>query len=186
MLATLQRLFGGGQPDGVAEGVEEDALAAGGAIADDIAPPPPAAPKPESVVLEALGQKVLHAWLQNRHQTRYPLVLNLRNNTPDEVGLVLRAVRRSLALVDPSEEAFARAAEFIGKIGGALDRETGPPVHDLVGRLHEARLASEAYAACAGALGRRGVAARRYLDFLAARLEVPDEVARSINRRFAH
>ncbi len=27
---------------------------------------------------EALGQKVLHAFLQNRHQTLVPLTLNLR------------------------------------------------------------------------------------------------------------
>ena len=46
------------------------------------------------------------------------------------------------------------------------------------------RWATHAYAACAGALGQRSMLGRRFLNFLAARLGIPDEVARSLNRRF--
>ena len=181
---TLRRLFGAQpQPDGVATGVEQDALAAGAHLVA-AAPVPPGRDRPETIIATALGQKILHSWLQNRHQTRFPLVLNLRNNKPAEVLLILQAVRRSLLLVDAEPAALQNAAAFIESIGGTLTTVEHDNDPALVKSLHEARLTSEAYAACAGALGRRTIAGRRYLEFLAARLGIPDEVARSLNRRF--
>ena len=178
-------------PDGSAPAVEAEALRSGRALAGDEAAKGAAVrhralPRPDTVVQAALAQKVLHGWMQNRHQTRTPLVLNLRNTTPEEAALVLQAVREALWAADPGAAAFRRAQDWIAGKGG--DLQPGAPGDGgagLVDRLHAGRLAPQAYAACAGALGRRTLVARRYLDFLAARLDLPDDVARSLNRRFA-
>lgn len=172
-------------PDGQAAGVEADALQSGEVLAADAAPPRRTLPRPDTVIQAALAQKVLHGWMQNRYQTRYPLTLNLRHNTADEVALLLAAVREALCAADPGDAALRRAQEWIAAKGGDLQAAASPEPAGLVDRLHAARLAPQAYAACAGALGRRTPTARRYLDFLAARLGLPDDVARSLNRRFA-
>ena len=184
----LRRLF---RPpaDGQAHAVEAEAMQAGGALAADVGtalPPHRAVSRPETVIQAALAQKTLHGWMQNRYQTRYPLVLNLRNHAPAEVDLLLQTVRHCLRIVDPGEDTARRASRFIAGVGGALELAPADDGTDLVGRLHAARLVPQAYAACAGALGRRTTSSRRFLEFLAARLDLPDDVARSINRRFAN
>ena len=189
MPLDLRRLFGiTPQPDGQAGALEAEAL-----VETPVEAPRPSQhrppPRPDSVVQAALAQKILHGWMQNRHQTRYPLVLNLRNTTADEAALLLAVVRGALAAVDPGPAAFQRAQDWIATIGGELQPGADPMLASLgpapIEQLHTARLAPQAYAACAGSLGRRTATARRYLDFLAARLGLPDDVARSLNRRFA-
>ena len=196
MPLDLRRLFGlAPYPDGQAaaleaemaeaEVVEAGALEAGALEAEASQPTKHRArPRPDSVIQAALAQKILHGWMQNRYQTRYPLVLNLRNTTPEETALLLAAVHQALSAVDPSEPALHRAQAWVETVGGALPAAV-EPMPSLIDQLHAARLAPQAYAACAGSLGRRTAAARRYLDFLAARLDLPDDVARSLNRRFA-
>lgn len=186
MPLDLRRLFGiTPRPDGQAGVLESEAL--GEAPAETPRPPQHRPPRrPDSVIQAALAQKLLHGWMQNRYQTRYPLVLNFRNTTEDETALLLAMVRGALAAVDPGPAAFQRAQDWIATVGGDLQPPTGPDTGPApLGQLHAARLAPQAYAACAGSLGRRTATARRYLDFLAARLALPDDVARSLNRRFA-
>ena len=186
MPLDLRRLFGiTPPPDGQAGVLESEAIAEAPVEAPrptQHRPPP----RPDSVIQAALAQKVLHGWMQNRHQTRYPLVLNFRNTTEGETALLLAMVRGALAAVDPGPAAFQRAQDWVATVGGDLQPSPGTDLAATpIDRLHAARLAPQAYAACAGSLGRRSTTARRYLDFLAARLALPDDVARSLNRRFA-
>lgn len=185
----LRRLLGiTPHPDGQSAALEAEALDPETLAETPRSTRPRALPRPDSVIQAALAQKVLHGWMQNRYQTRYPLVLNLRNTTPEETALLLAAVHQALSAVDPSEPALHRAQAWIETVGGSLPAasdSTPTPTPTLIEQLHAARLSPQAYAACAGSLGRRTAAARRYLDFLAARLDLPDDVARSLNRRFA-
>ena len=114
----------------------------------------------------ALAKKVLHGWMQNRYQTRYPLALNLRNNTPEETALLLQAVHHAVRLTGPGADAVQNAARFVAGAGGVLGPAPDIDGPDLIEQLHAARLASQAYALCAGALGRRTMVTRRFLDFL--------------------
>ena len=157
----LRRLFGiTPQPDGQAPALEADALKADALKADALEADPPrpaqhrAPPRPDTVIQAALAQKLLHGWMQNRYQTRYPLVLNLRNTTPEETALILAAVHQALAAADPSAPALDRARAWISGIGGTLPTAPGA-TPGLIDQLHTARLAPQAYAACAGSLGRR-------------------------------
>ena len=139
--------------------------------------------RPETIIEAALGQKVLLGWMQNRFQTRYPLTLNLAHQSPEHAALLVRTVRGALTCLGADGADVQRAATWLATVGGVLPTEE---TADLpVGALQQAQLGAQAYAACAGALGQRTVVGRRFLSFLATRLGIPDEAARSLNRRFA-
>ncbi len=161
------------------------------ATAESSAPPPTcrrSIPDPATIIAASLGQKVLHGWLQNRHQTRYPLILNLRLHSPAEVALILESVGHALRAGDADEPAVADALAWLHSIGAdpALTGLPGPnpDAAPLLDRVRVSGLTAQAYAASTRALGRRTLTNRRYLDYLSARLGIPDEVARSIHRRF--
>ncbi len=135
------------------------------------------------MISAAIAQKVLHGWMQNRFQTRYPLALNLRHQTPEAAALVAGAVRYALDSIGAEAAECRRAADWLASVGGTLP-DAGSVPELPVARLRSAQLATHAYAACAGALGERSMVSRRFLSFLAARLSIPDEAARSLNRRF--
>ena len=139
--------------------------------------------RPETIIDAALGQKVLLGWMQNRYQTRYPLTLNLAHQSPEHSALVTRTVRGALGCVGAGPDEVQRAATWLAAVGGVLPGDE--PADLPVDALRQAQLGAQAYAACAGALGQRTVVVRRFLSFLAARLGIPDEAARSLNRRFA-
>src|SRR4051794_41770553 len=89
--------------------------------------------RPRAIVEESLAQKVLHAWLQNRHQTLYPLALNFRSLRPEEVGLVVHGMAAAITAdgrVDREEQ--ARAAGSLDRFGiGEPGRR--PPVEAVPG-----------------------------------------------------
>ena len=95
---TLRRLLHAApHPDGQATTLEATALQNAPVLSGQ---PHRVLRRPETVITTALGQKVLHGWMQNRFQTRYPLTLNLRNETPAAAALVVEAVRYALCAVD--------------------------------------------------------------------------------------
>ena len=186
---VLRRLFRGEPAAGTGADGAAAAVHAAAAVREDVAAAAPARPghrpvaHPDTIIAAALAQKLLHGWMQNRYQTRYPLTLKLANQTPEEAALLMAAARQALAAVGASEEDERRAAAWLATIGGQLpcSGSGGMPFAGL----QQAKLTPQAYAVCAGTLGRRTAATRRFLHFLAARLSIPDEVARSLNRRFA-
>lgn len=149
--------------------------------------------RPREVVVEALAQKVLHGWIQNRHQTLHPLALNLRSLRPAEVGLVVHAMAAALAAdgqVDQDER--ARVQGSLSRIGAGeaerrlLAEAVGKPrpLGPLLGELQAANLGSHAYAASLLALNQRSTVNRLYLEYLAARLAIPNDVVAGLNRRY--
>jgi uncharacterized membrane protein YebE (DUF533 family) len=151
------------------------------------------AERPREVVVESLAQKVLHGWLQNRQQTLYPLALNFRSLRPDEVGLVVHAMAAALTAdgqVDSDER--ARVQGSLSRIGvGEAERRLleeairePRPLGPLLTELRAANLGSYAYAASLLALNQRNAVNRLYLDYLAARLAIPNDVVASLNRRY--
>jgi uncharacterized membrane protein YebE (DUF533 family) len=149
--------------------------------------------RPRAIVEESLAQKVLHAWLQNRHQTLYPLALNFRSLRPEEVGLVVHAMAAAITAdgrVDREEQ--ARAAGSLDRFGiGEPERRLlveavrePRPLGPLLDAIQAANLGSYAYAASLLALNQRNIVNRLYLDYLAARLGIPGDVVASLNRRY--
>lgn len=178
------------EQDGQAGGLEQMAFAAG----EELAATPMARPDPNAPINGVVAEKILQGWLQNRYQTRYPLVLKLSNMAPEDATLVIAFAGDCLRMGEcPNGDPVAArdaAHAWLASIGApeaALDALDEPP-HDpasLVTQLRAANLPAEAYAIAAHVLGRRSLVNRRFLDYLSARLEVPDEIARSINRRHA-
>ena len=71
------------------------------------------APNPGSAVLaDTLGAKVLHGWLQNRHQTLMPLTLNVALMTLEQQEQ-LAAILASLLLAGRPGEAAGTAAPML-------------------------------------------------------------------------
>jgi uncharacterized membrane protein YebE (DUF533 family) len=155
--------------------------------------PRPLASPGAVVVAESLGAKVLHAWLQNRHQTLYPLAVNFRTIEPGQAALLAQMMAVALlADAPPLDPAQAEAAAAWLRSVGADDAaqaalraalEAPPPLSRLLHEVQQADAAAYAYVVALAA-GGRDLASRLFLDYLAARLGLPASVVRSANRRY--
>jgi hypothetical protein len=150
-------------------------------------------PEPRAHVELVLSQKVLHGWLQNRHQTLFPLAVNLRNMEPDQAAqLAAMAAIAARAGGGPAEEGLQRAATWLRSLGAdagvlrAFDEASQhpPALSATLTSLQEAGLAPYAYVAALIALDPRDAVGRRFLDYLAERLALPPTLVRSADRRY--
>jgi len=142
-------------------------------------------------VVHAVAAKVLHGWLQNRHQTLYPLTVNLRNRRQEEVGALMRWAAVAVlaggngasvtALRDWLEGVGADAAT-LALLEGALI--VPPPLHVALSAVAHGDLAAHAYVVAILALSPHAAPTRPFLEYVAARLALPTEVVRSANRRY--
>lgn len=141
-------------------------------------------------MLESLGSKVLHAWIQNRHQTLLPLTLNLRSLDADERRLVLRAVAAAMAAsgrgcdLDLAHGALARIGAGERERRHLADAFGEPATPQLFDALLAARLGTIAYGAALLAVDQRDRVTQRYLAYLASRLALPDDAVASLHRRY--
>ena len=131
---------------------------------------------------------MLHAWLQNRHQTLFPLALNLRNLPGAQRDLLVQSMVASAAMAGgstaPLESLLPRLggdAEAAGTLAAALAQP--PSVAPLLQALHRAGLGAHAYhvALLVGSGG--GRLGQAWLDYLAACFELPVQVTRDLQRR---
>ncbi|MCJ2015099.1 hypothetical protein [Methylobacterium sp. J-076] len=74
----------------------------------------------ERQIAEAIAQKMLHGWLQNRHQTLMPLSVNLALLTPEARGRIARFAALT-ATAGPGDGAAARLRSWIAATGGDAD-----------------------------------------------------------------
>ncbi len=148
---------------------------------------------PQESIAESLGEKVLNAWLQNRHQTLYPLTVNLRTLDTGRAALLARVMAVALlAAGRPSAERIEAAAAWLGQAGGddevrrtlraALDAPQ--PLSTVLREVQDAGLAAYAYVVALVATDARDDAGQLFLDYLAARLALPVNVVRSADRRY--
>ncbi|PHK93952.1 hypothetical protein CR162_16150 [Pseudoroseomonas rhizosphaerae] len=146
------------------------------------APPRPPPPTPQRLLQEQVATKLLHGWLQNRHQTLFPLALNLGNLPPPHRLLLARCMQATAAMTGAPPPAEALAA--IG--GGAAERaalaEAPPPLPELLSALQREGLGAHAYSAAllSAAEARVGQA---WLDYLAAAFALPPSVTADLRRR---
>ncbi len=150
-------------------------------------------PLPHESVAESLGEKVLNAWLQNRHQTLYPLTVNLRTLNPDRAALLARVTAVALlAGARASPERIEAASDWLGQSGGddavrcalraALDAPE--PLSMVLRQVQDAGLTAYAYVVALVATDPRDAAGQLFLEYLAARLTLPINVVRSADRRY--
>jgi hypothetical protein len=182
------------------------ALGVGGGITGDAAPPEaplPVAARGEEAgetttafdegILDVLGQKVLLAWLRNRYQLLFPIALDLRRLDQPQTELVVHAmvaaaqaddafeaqeqerIKGVLELMDPSGDQRAL-------LDAALARPK--PLTELLREVRDVQAAALVYAASLMAVDRRKPVNRYYLRYLAARLQLSEEMVGSLEQRF--
>ncbi len=148
-----------------------------------------AAPQAGRTVLdESLMAKVLHGWLQNRHQTLFPLTVNMKTLSPEQ-RMILAAFAAVALLSDEAargREAQVRAwfassgaeADMMEALTAALANP--PAMSRAIGSVLDEDLAAYGYVAAVVALQARG----SLLEYFAARLNLPPTLVRSAQRRY--
>ncbi len=155
--------------------------------------PPRRRPRRGDAPRDALAQKVLHGWMQNRNQTLHPLTLNFMALNSVQSGLLLDMVALALAAGgDVGQVQLRRAAAAIEAAnGGAALVARLPallanprPLHVVFDALRDADLTGSAYAITVAAVDQRDLTNRAFAAYLASRLAIPETVSRSIGRRY--
>jgi len=198
-MSLLQRLMGRPHPDGQAPVLEAPAAGLDDSGGQGAAPAPSGSrPRsrlpadPRVLILASLGQKILHGWSQNRQQTLFPLTVNLRTLAPDARDLILRATAAAMTATAPPTPrepirawlASVGAAEAdLARLNAAL--AAPEPLASLLDALLAAHLGPYAYAVSLATTDRHSQAGPLYLEYLAARLAVPANIVKSVNRRYA-
>lgn len=186
----LHRLVAGHPRDGTAEALEQQS----GILAE-----PPANRRrhrlpgnPRDLILASLGQKALHGWMQNRHQTLFPLTVNFQTLSPEARDLILRAIATAMMAASPPTPP-EQARTWLATVGATaadlarLDEALAAPepLAPLLDTLLAANLGPYAYAVSLASTDRHSHAGPLYLEYLAARLAIPASVVKSVNRRYA-
>ena len=200
----LARLFGEpAQRDGQAAALEAHATGIGPALVEGDGASRPGATGsrrqrplalPRETLTESLAQKVLNAWLQNRHQTLYPLTVNLRTLDAGRKALLARTMAFAMLAggARASAERIEAALAWLGQAGGGGDVQRAfraaldapEPLSTLVREVQDAGLTAYAYVVSLVATDPRDDAGQLFLDYLAARLALPANVVRSADRRY--
>jgi uncharacterized membrane protein YebE (DUF533 family) len=149
--------------------------------------------RPRAIVDEALAQKVLHGWLQNRHQTLFPLTINFRTLEPGQARLLTQAMAIALQAVGSLPEGrLGEVGGWLRGVGASKEEQAElhsalmapPSLATMVRDVQHAGIAAYAYAVCLVAADQRDPAARLFLDYLATRWALPTNLIRSVNRRY--
>ena len=188
-------LFGGREPaDGAAPALEEIALSGG-------APELPTRRREREVdagaemVTDTVGTKVLHGWLQNRHQTLMPLNLNAAVLAPAAQAALARIGASLLLAGRPAAEAEAAAPDFRRWLAelradadalAAFDAAMADPLP--LNAVFDTALAHEltVYALVASLMVADGEhpVSTMLPDLIQARFELPTALVRSATRRY--
>lgn len=145
------------------------------------------------IQMETVGQKVLNAWLQNQHQTMFPLVVNFRNIDQASAVAIARLMAVATLAGGAGTGSSAHEAERWLKNVGADDAildvyrsglAVPMPLSEALEAVIKSGAASLAYVAAIVATRRRQRADEVFVDYVATRLELSSETIRSADRRY--
>ena len=148
---------------------------------------------PQEILERSLSQKILHGWLQNRHQVLVPLTFRLGRLKDDDVELLMRFTAVALLNGSAGDAVSQRPVERWLRDIGADDsamaefRAAIPspaPLSSLLASVRERGLSAYAYAAAVVAANMQEASGRLFANFIAARLGLPADAVRSIDRRY--
>ncbi len=158
---------------------------------------PPAAPDepegPDPGIVCILSEKVLLAWLRNRYQLLFPFVLDLRRLDRVQADLFIHAM---IAAAQADGSLNGRERERIEAMlaqvnpdaleSGFLDVALEHPksLNELLRDVRDVQAGALFYAASLLAIDQRNPVNHHYLRYLAARLQLSDELVASLEHRF--
>ena len=151
---------------------------------------PPAHDEP---LVEIVAAKVLIDWLRNRQQLLVPFTLDLSKLEGADVDGLMHAMTvaaQADGTVDGRERERVRAAlerlnasaDQLAKLDTTLDEPM--PLARALANVKDVQSAAIVYAASLLAIDRRKLVNRQYLRYLAVRLQLPKDLARSLEQRF--
>lgn len=150
-------------------------------------------PSHDDTAVEVIAAKILIDWLRNRQQLLVPFKLDLQKLEAQQVDTLMHAMvsaaqadgaadgkeRERLAgalqILNPTEE--HRAA-----LSGAIEHPR--PLPEVLAQVPDVRAGALVYAASILAVDRRKLVNRQYLRYLAARLQLPRELVRTLEQRY--
>lgn len=144
-------------------------------------------------IICVISEKVLLAWLRNRYQLLFPFALDLRRLDRRQAELLVHAmiaaaqadgsfdgkerkrIEGTLSLVDPDEDekAFLETAFSQPK-----------PLNTILSDVNDVQTGALVYAASLMAVDERKPVNRYYLKYLAARLQLSEELVSSLEQRY--
>jgi uncharacterized membrane protein YebE (DUF533 family) len=150
-------------------------------------------PEYDDSVVDVLAAKVLIDWLRNRQQLLIPFTLDLQKlNAPDVEMLVHAMVTAAQAdgTVDGKERERVESAltylnasdEQRATLGSVMDKPQALPL--VLADVRDVKTGALVYAASLLAIDQRKRVNRRYLRYLAARLQLSEGLIRSLEQRF--
>ncbi len=194
ILSSLFRMFGARvDRDGQAAALESSVVAPSGAGDEPARPRDRRFGIPREILDRSLSEKVLGGWLQNRHQVLVPLTFRLGRLEAPDVDLLMRFGAVSLlnasAAGTSAQRSLERALRDIGATEAAVGRfraalENPEALSSMIAAIRERELSPYGYAITVMAADDRLPAGRLFADFIAARLELPADAVRSIDRRY--
>ena len=148
-----------------------------------------------SVIQDALSVKLMHGWLQNRHQTLMPLTLNVGMLSVDQRASLARMLASFLLIGRPVAEAADFAPmlrSWLSGVGGdvdtliAFDAALGNPLplNVIFELAQSSNLTIYAYVAALMASDTRFSVSVMLCDMVQARFDLPSAVVRSAIRRY--
>lgn len=144
-------------------------------------------------IVNVLADKILLAWLRNRHQLLFPFAFDLGKLDKNRAILVIHAMVNA-AQADGTFEAKERY-----RIEAALDRIAGSheirssltaalngsrPLHEVLAAVSDIQTSALIYAVSLMAVDQRKPVNRHYLRYLGARLQLSEELVGSLEQRF--
>ena len=136
---------------------------------------------------------MLDGWLQNRHQILVPLAFRLDRLPVADTVLLMRFAGVVLLNASAADAHATRAAErwlaevHAGDAGIAAFRAAilaPAPLSVLLAAVRERNLEPYAYAVAVAAADTREATGHLFANYIAARLALPADAVRSIDRRF--
>lgn len=148
-----------------------------------------------AVIHDALGAKVLHGWLQNRHQTLMPLTFNVATLSAPQRAALARMLASFLLIGRPAAEAIdfgPTLRTWLSEVGGDSDTlmtfdqalTASLPLNETFDLAQEMGLSTYAYVAALMASDTRYPVSVMLCDMVQARFDLPTAIVRSAARRY--
>jgi uncharacterized membrane protein YebE (DUF533 family) len=150
-------------------------------------------PEYDESMVQVLASKVLSDWLKNRQQLLVPFTVDLQKLDSAEAEVLVQAmVMAAGAGGHAGERSGERLDDALQRLNANdAQRETAArtltqagALRDVLASVRDVRMGAMVYAASLLAIDRRKLVNRHFMRYLAARLDLSPQLARSLEQRF--